>query len=62
VNRSTGKIVLADRVTTRAADLSENIAGKKALQSAGRAMGIRILEHFVETLPVEKGEKAGAKK
>jgi hypothetical protein len=54
VNRSSGKLVLADRVTTRAADLSENIAGKKALQNAGRAMGIRILEHFVETLPAGK--------
>ncbi len=61
MNRSSGKVVLADRVTTRAADLSENIAGKKALQSAGRAMGIRILEHFVETLPVEKGAKPAKK-
>ncbi len=53
VNRKDGKIALADRVTVRAADLSENIAGKKALQSAGRAMAIRLLEHFAETLPEE---------
>jgi hypothetical protein len=46
--------VLADRSTTRPADLSENIAGKKALQDAGRTLGIRILQHFAETLPVEK--------
>jgi TolB-like protein len=54
VNHKDGKIVVADRVTTRTADLSENIAGKKALQKAGRELGIRILEHFAETLPVEK--------
>ena len=53
VDRKDGKIVLADRATTRAADLSENIAGKKALQGGGRALGIRILTHFAETLPVE---------
>jgi TolB-like protein len=54
VSRKDGKIVLADRSTTRAADLSENIAGKKALQGAGRTLGIRILQHFAETLPAEK--------
>ncbi|MGD0898457.1 MAG: CsgG/HfaB family protein, partial [Thermoguttaceae bacterium] len=54
VSRKDGKVVVADRVTTRAADLSENIAGKKALQNAGRAMGIRLLEHFAETLPPDK--------
>ncbi|MCX7425074.1 MAG: hypothetical protein NTW96_05525 [Planctomycetia bacterium] len=54
VSRKDGKIVLADRVTTRAADLSENIAGKKALEGGGRTLGIRILEHFAETLPAEK--------
>ena len=54
VSRKDGKIVVADRITTRAADLSENIAGKKALQNAGRAMGIRLLQHFAETLPADK--------
>lgn len=52
VGRKDGKIVVADRTTVRAADLSEQIAGKKALQSGGRAMAIRILERFAETLPV----------
>ena len=51
VDRKDGKMTLADRVTTRAADLSENIAGKKALQSCGRAMAVRLLEHFAKTLP-----------
>ncbi len=55
VRRRDARITLVDRVTTRAADLSENIAGKKALQSAGRAAGIRILEHFAETLPAVEG-------
>jgi hypothetical protein len=54
VNRGTGKVTLADRATTRAADLSENIAGKKALQASGRTLGIRLLEHLAETLPEEK--------
>ncbi len=51
VRRPDARVLLVDRVTTRATDLSENIAGKKALQSAGRTAGIRILEHFAETLP-----------
>jgi hypothetical protein len=55
--RDSGKILLADRATTRAADLSENIAGKKALQNGGRAMAIRILENFAETLPREEAKK-----
>ena len=54
VNRGDGKIAVADRTTVRAADLSEQIAGKKALQIAGRTLGIRLLEHFVETIPESK--------
>lgn len=54
VNRDTGKIDLAERTTTRAADLSENIAGKKALQSAGRKIAIRIIEHFADALETPK--------
>ena len=46
IQRKDGKIALADRETCRAVDLSENIAGKKALQKTGRAIGIRILEHL----------------
>ena len=62
VDRKDGKIVLADRVTTRAADLSENIAGKKALQSCGRAMAIRLLEHFAKTLPADDKTPPAASK
>jgi hypothetical protein len=56
VRRDDGKIVVADRTTVRAADLSEQIAGKKALQSGGRAMAIRILERFAETIPEKRAE------
>lgn len=54
IDRTSGKVALTDRATTRAADLSENIAGKKALQCGGRAMAIRIVQHFVDTLPEKK--------
>ena len=54
ISRKDGKIVLADRATVRAADLSEHLAGKKSLQSAGRTLGIRILEYLVETLATKK--------
>jgi TolB-like protein len=49
ISRKDGKIILAQRETTRAVDLSENIAGKKALEKAGRVIGIRILEFFLKT-------------
>ena len=54
IDRKSGKVAMADRATTRAADLSENMAGKKALQCGGRAMALRILQHFVDTLPEKK--------
>jgi TolB-like protein len=44
---------ISDRDNNRAVDLSENLAAKTALQKSGRALGIRILEHFVETLPAK---------
>jgi hypothetical protein len=50
ISRKDGKIVMADRATTRAVDLSENIAGKKALQKAGREVGVHILRHFADAL------------
>ena len=48
VDRERGRIVLAGRETTRAVDLSEQIAGKKALQKAGRQLGLQVLEHFAQ--------------
>src|SRR5207248_12049 len=46
ISRKDGKIILADRATTRDVDLSEGLAGKKALQKAGRALAVRILEEL----------------
>ncbi|MGD8453802.1 MAG: CsgG/HfaB family protein [Phycisphaerae bacterium] len=53
IDRTSGRIVLADRTTERAVDLSENIAAKKALEKAGRVLGVRVLEHFQRSLPRE---------
>lgn len=51
ISRKDGKIVLPDRVTARDVDLSENIAAKKALQRAGRTLGINVLTYLAKTLP-----------
>jgi len=51
ISRKDGKIVFADRETTRAVDLAEDIAGKKALQQAGHALGLRLIEYFAQNLP-----------
>jgi TolB-like protein len=51
VDRQTGKTLLADRATTRAADLSENIAAKTALQQAGHEMALKILTHYADNAP-----------
>jgi hypothetical protein len=37
---------MADRGTARAADLSEQLAAKTALQKASHALGIKVLEYF----------------
>ena len=46
IRRADGRIVLAERATTRAIDLAEHISGKTALQKAGHELGIRALQHF----------------
>ncbi|MHC4717564.1 MAG: CsgG/HfaB family protein [Planctomycetota bacterium] len=56
IDRKTGRVVRADRCTTRAADLSPQIAAKKALQKAGHRLGIAALKHFAKTLPA-RGKK-----
>lgn len=58
-DRKTGEVLFSDRATTRAVDLAENVAGKTALQKAGRMVGIRLLQRLAETLPKEKGVKVG---
>lgn len=46
VNRKDNHLLLATRTTSRAADLSEQIAAKSALQKAAHALGIQVLEYF----------------
>ncbi len=57
IDRKTGRIVLAGRRTDRAVDLAEAIAGKTALQKAGRKLSIEVLRHFAKTLPDAKPTK-----
>ncbi len=54
ISRQDGKILQADKVTARAADLSENIAAKDALEKAGHQLAVKTLEFFVRTLPEGK--------
>lgn len=51
INHKDGRIVHADRANTRGIDLAENIAGKKALQNAGRQISVKMLEYFAGSLP-----------
>jgi TolB-like protein len=46
VNVKNNHLLLAARTTSRAADLSEQIAAKTALQKASHALGIQVLEYF----------------
>lgn len=48
VRRSDGKILLTDRATARAADLSEQMAGKTALEKAAHEMGLKVLAMLAE--------------
>jgi len=56
IDRSTGRILLSQRTSTRAVDLAENVAGKKALENAGRSIGLDVLRYFDRTLPEKKAE------
>ncbi len=47
---TTGKILAVDRQTEVAVDLSEQIAGKTALQNAAKKIAIRIVPKIVKTL------------
>lgn len=47
IRRKDGRIVLAERATTRAVDLAENTAGKKALQKAGSQMAAAVLRYLL---------------
>lgn len=49
ISRKDGRIVLADRATTRAVDVAEEVAGKTALEKAGRRLAFGLLTHLAET-------------
>jgi len=51
VNYADGKTIYVDRITARAVDLSDQIAGKTALQKGAHALGTKIIEHFAQILP-----------
>lgn len=51
IDLETGKVLVADRATTRAPDLAEHLAGKTALQRAGRELAARMLPKLVEQFP-----------
>ncbi|BAM04646.1 CsgG/HfaB family protein [Phycisphaera mikurensis] len=53
VRREDGRIVLADRVTTRGVDLAEQVAGKSALQKAGRRLVEGLLRRLIEEPPAD---------
>jgi TolB-like protein len=47
IDRHTGRILHADRQTARGVDLAEHIAGKTALQAAGRKLGIAACRSLI---------------
>ena len=51
IDRRSGRIILAERQTARAVDLAEAIAGKTALQKAGRKLGITLGKTLVRRKP-----------
>ena len=48
--------LIADRETGRAPDLSEHLAGKTALQKAGRTLAMRMLPKLIKQLPKATNE------
>ena len=57
VKNGDNKTLLSDRETARAADLSENIAAKSAMQKAARNIGLRAMQYMVSTLPADDTKK-----
>ncbi len=54
VERSTGRIIATDRQVEVAVDLSEQIAGKAAIQKAANEVAVRIISKVVEAVSSEK--------
>jgi hypothetical protein len=64
VDAKTGQVVAIDRQTAVEVDLTEQIAGKAALQEAAAEIAERLLPKIVELKPEKKGspKKAASKK
>ncbi len=54
IERTTGKILAVDRETGVAVDLSEQIAGKTAIQEAAKKIAIRIIPKIVDSMEDSK--------
>ena len=59
IDLQSGKILIADRETGRAPDLSEHLAGKTALQKAGRKLAMRMLPKLIKQLPKVEKKQTG---
>ena len=62
IDRRSGRIILAERQTARAVDLAEAIAGKTALQKAGRKLGVVLGELLVRRKPPARPKPKGKSK
>lgn len=54
VDLQSGKIILVDRATDHAPDLSARVAGKTALQKAGRTLALRMLPKLIDRFENQK--------
>lgn len=54
LERSTGKIIAVDRQADVAVDLSEQIAGKAAIQKAAHEVAVRIIPKIIKAMPNSK--------
>jgi curli biogenesis system outer membrane secretion channel CsgG/uncharacterized protein YukE len=55
LHRDSGQIIAVERTTRRAVDLSETIAAKTALQSAGHELALRLATRIAQELPPAQG-------
>jgi hypothetical protein len=54
VDASTGRVLAIDRQTTVQVDLTEQLAGKAALQEAAAEIAVRLLPKILQPLPEKK--------